>query len=316
MTFIKNTLKMTRSELYYQWSSKKIILIIAILLGFAVIHLLGLYNNVLSAYNLYRFSEARHIEEGRDIIEVLSEPMYEFVHENTRIISNTLRYDFISLSSSIQNLSPQNAMSNFLEFVVFAICTVIFGIYAAYIAFYEYRLKIHKITSVKYSQLIIILGRLLSIAIVVILSIAISLLFIGLGSIFVRNLLYEQIPINNFTLDILGYSFGLPPQLLLSFGVLFFYVIIGFSISYIFKSIIIPTIVLFLYGFIIPILGAYDFRNIFSYFAHNVFSFESRFIMFRPHQINEYYGIAIIIFTVFFLFLTMLYISNKRSLYD
>lgn len=316
MKFIKSIFLVSKRELYYQWHSKAIILLFLILLALGGLHLFGLYNNAVNAYNLYRRTEQWYIENNIDILEALGEPINRVVQGSSVTIDNPIRADFTNLAISIQNIMPQNVIGNFLEFIIFVFCTVIFGIYAGYIASYDYKFKTYKIVSTKYSQLYIIFGKILSIIFAMIITIGFTILAVFFGSFFVVNLISSYIPINEFTIDILNFEHGLYIQMLLSFFILVFYTIVGFSIAYISKTVITTTIILFLYGFIFPILGVYDFRNIFAYFAYEVFTFNARFVMVLPMQINVYLGVAIVIFTIVIALAVVLVAAKNRSAYN
>lgn len=97
---------------------------------------------------------------------------------------------------------------------------------------------------------------------------------------------------------------------------LLFYIIAGFSLAFLFKSMIVPTVVLMVHGLLVPVLGAYDFRNIFSFFAHQVFNFTGRFRMFQALPINEFTGMAAVVLSVA-VFLTLCYVTaSKRSAHN
>ena len=255
-------------------------------------------------------------EAGIDIIEALSAPNITYAVDGMRFIGNPLRDDFTSLSISIQNLYVQNAIGNFLEFIVFVFCTLLFGIYSSYIAVYDYKFKTFKFKRVKNSHIEMFLGKLLSIVIVMVSTILFSALVVGIGSIAVRNFLVTQVPIGDFAINIFNYERGLIIQFSLSFLVILFYIALGFSIAVIFKNMILSTILLLVYGLLLPILGAYDFRNIISYFSHQTFAFTGRFVMFHPSVINPYVGILFLVLTFVSLLALSMGILMKRSSYD
>jgi hypothetical protein len=286
-----------------------------VLLFLTITHLIGLHNNVLSNYNRYQRTEANYKEQGIDIVEALEKPSENQINGNARISNNPLKDDFIELAISIQNLKPQNVVSNTLEYLVFVFCTFIYGIYACNIASYDFKYKTYKNQALQFAQSALLVGKLLSIIFVMFITMSIILLVAFCGSFFIHSLIVNQIPVETYTIDIFNYETGIILQLLFSFLVILFYIIMGFSLGWIFKSSFIPSVGLLLYGFIIPILGAYDFRNIFSYFSHKVFTFTARFVMFNPKPIDESFAI-ILILTICTLFITLiLFLSTKRSSY-
>lgn len=315
MKSINNILQVANKELYYQWHSKKIVILVFILLVISTSHLIGLHNRVISSHNRYQRTEMAYKENGIDIVEALQEPNNIYVEDNSKITSNPLKDDFISLAIAIQNLKPRNIISNTLEYLVFVFCTLIFGIYAAYVATYDFKYKTYKFVSVGNNQRDIVLGKLLSVIAVMIGTMSFILIFTFIGSLVVNPIVAAKVPVKNFTIDIFNYEHGIIPQLILSFIVMLFYVIVGFSLGFILKSMVIPTIGLLLYGLLIPVLGAYDFRNIFSYFSYQVFTFTARFVMFEPIPINGMIGILLTLATVVCLFVLLFTVAGKRSAY-
>jgi hypothetical protein len=169
---------------------------------------------------------------------------------------------------------------------------------------------------VQNSQIEILVGKFLSIIFVMFATLTTVLIINFIGSFIVNSIISNQVPVENFTIDIFNYTNGITLQLLLSILVITFYIIIGFSISFLLKNMIFPSIILLLYGLLLPVLGAYDFRNIFSYFSHKVFNFTARFEMFTPKPINEINAILIIILTIIVLISITFIISKKRSSYN
>lgn len=316
MISTKNILIVIKRELFYQWYSKKILMILLILLALVATHLLGLHNAIVSNYNMYKITEQSYINDGISILEALRQDNLIYVDGNISVSNNPIKNSFINLSISIQNLNSSNILSNTLEYIVFVFCTLIFGIYASYIATYDFKYKTYKFISTRYNQIEIIIGKIISAIIIMVITIGVALLITYISSFLVYSIVQNKVPINQFTIEIFNYENSLPSQLLLTFLVLVFYIIMGFSIGFILKNMVFPTIVLLLYGLIIPILGAYDFRNIFSYFAHSVFSFNGRFNMFAPMPINNVVGIAIILLTSILILFSIFIVINKRSAYN
>ena len=316
MKSTEGVLKIIKRELYFAWHSKKILILFLVLISLCGFHLFGLYNESLYAYDRYRRTERQYIELEIDIVEALSRPNIRTVEDGVTTITNPIRDDFVNLSISVQNMMPQNVASNFLEFAIFVFCAVLFGIYAGYVAVYDYKYKTFKVLSINYSQKDIIIGKIASIIVIMAVVIFVSLIVVFIGSFFVRDLAASRLPIDEFALDILNYEHSLIKQLLLSFAVLAFHTIIGFSIGFISKTMVAPTIAVLLFSFVVPILGAYDPRNIISYLTHEFFSFVSRFVMFTPADINVYLGIIVIFLITSTLLAASAFISKKRSRYN
>lgn len=316
MKSTNNILQITKREIYIQWHSKAYLVVFSIVFILCLSHLYGLQNKIVSNYNRYIRTEETYKEQGLDIVESLKETNERYVEGNSTFVSNPLKDDFIELSISIQSLGYQNVISNTLEYIIFVFCTIAFGIYASYVATYDFKYKTYKVISVYKNQASIILGKLLSIIFVMITTLAISLLITFCGSFLVKASVRNKVPIDNFQIDIFKYENSLLAQVLLAIFILLFYIIVSFAIGYILKNMIVPTIALLLYSLIIPILGKYDFRNIFSCFSHYIFSFKARFVMFTPKPIHNVVGLLILLITIILMLSIVLYMANKRSSYE
>ena len=317
MKYTSNIFHTTKRELYYQWHSNKIIIVFLLLVALSILHIVGLYNNVISRYHIYKITENSYIENDIDIIEALEKPSDINVEGNKELfINNPLKGDFVNLAISIQNLKPQNVIENTLEYIIFIFCTLLFGIYACYVATYDFKHKTYKFTSVYSSQRNIIMGKMLSVIIVMIFTLAVALLVALIGSFIVNYLVASHIPVEKYDLAVFNYEQRTLLQILLSILIVCFYIIIGYTIAFLLKSMAIPTIAMLLYGLYVPILGAYDFSNIFSYFSHKIFTFTARFVMFEPKPINEVIGITIPIISAIMLLKTTYVIAIKRSSYN
>lgn len=302
-------------ELYYQWHSKKILIVFSILIILCGFHLYGVHNNIINNYNNYLKTEQSYNEEGINIIDSLKEKNNIYIDGNTVTEDNPLKQDFIELAISINNLEPQNIISNTLEYILFVFCTVLFGIYSSYIATYDFKYKQYKNLSVNVEQYKIILGKILSVIIVMLTTLSVSLVITFFGSFSVKSIVANKVPIEQYTISTFNYDNGLFLQLILVFFILLFYIILGFFIGFILKSMVIPATSLLIYGFIMPVLGKYDYRNIFSYFSNKVFSFKARFVIFAPQSINEVLGITIVVMTQIILLAILLFITKRRSAY-
>jgi len=190
-----------------------------------------------------------------------------------------LHFDFVQLAIALQNTAPRNVISGFLEYMTFIICAIIFGIYAAYVGSFDYRFKTHKLFSITNSQWEIVISKIISLIFIMALTMLIAMIMVFICSFFLREFVLERYNLERFVIDILNYDNNLFIQILFSFAVLAFYILICFFASFILKNMILPVIFIILFIAVMPFLGAYDPRNIIVYFSHNIFSFESRFIM-------------------------------------
>ncbi|MCL1925222.1 MAG: hypothetical protein FWF50_06535 [Defluviitaleaceae bacterium] len=316
MTYIKNIFKLTKKEIFYQKYSKNIFFVTMLLIFFAGTHLFSLYMNVLHRYNMYTQNELSHIEQGLDILEHLSIP--HVIHDGlgTGItIENTLHFDFVQLSIALQNISPRNIISGFLEYIIFVICAIIFGIYASYIGTFDYKSKTHKFFSVSNSQWEIAISKILSLIFVMVLTILISILFVFASSFLLREIIIERYNLERFIINMLNYDNSLFIQIIFSFSIIIFYMVICFFISFVTKNMIFSTIFIIFFVAVIPFLGAYDPRNVIAYFSHHIFNFESRFVMNNAIPIDVTKGIMSILATVFLTILVSNIIIKNRNNY-
>ena len=90
MKCTSNIFHTTKRELYYQWHSKKIIIVFFILLALSIAHLVGLYGDIISAYDRYKTTENSYMENGIDIIEALEKPNDTYIEGNVTFVNNPM----------------------------------------------------------------------------------------------------------------------------------------------------------------------------------------------------------------------------------
>lgn len=315
MKFIKNTFQVVNRELYYQWNSKKVMIVIFMLVLLVIVHLAGLYNNIVTRYERYQATERYYQEQGIDIVGELEAPLEKTVDGNVVTNNNAIKEDFIQLALAVQNIKSSNILGNTLEYMVFVFCTLIFSIYACFIATYDFRYKTYKNLAIKFNQIEIIMGKLLSCTLIMISSILLALVVSYIGIHVIDFLVRKKVPIDNFSINTFNYENGVIPQLFFVFAVLIFYIVVGFAMAYVTKNMIAPAILLLLYGLMVPILGKYDFRNIISYFSQKLFTFTARFVMFEAKTIDPLFGILLIVSTIVLLLFLCVTVSKRRSAY-
>ena len=200
-----NISKIIKREMYYQWHSKSVAMLFIILLFLNIIHLVGLYDGVISAYERFKNTENHYRELGIDIAEALSEPSESYVKGNTRVVTNILKDDLISLILAIQSIKPNNIVGSTLEYLIFVFCTLVFGIYASYVATYDFKYKTYKLVAVRYRQPDIVTGKLIAVSLVMA-GTLVTILFIAYFVSYVINAIVEkQIPVESYLMDIPDY---------------------------------------------------------------------------------------------------------------
>lgn len=316
MSYMKNSMELTKKELLYQFKSQKLFILCVLILGILFLHLFGLHNAAINNYNMYLQTEQMYRENGFDIIESLKEDNHVITDNNSSVSSNPLKEDFVSLAVSIQNLTPDSIISNSLEYFIFVFGTLLFGIYASYIATYDYKYRTHKFFSTRYKQSEILTGKLLSVFLILLGSLFLISVVAYLASPILTSLIKKSVPIENYTLPGLGYESNFLSQLLFSIALLGFYVIVSFTVGFLFKNMFPITIFLLLYTLFIPVLGKYDIKNIFSFFAHKIFSFKARFVALRPLEISSACGIFILLAILACACISLFAVSSNRSSYN
>lgn len=314
MISIKNSLTLAKKELFFQCKSKSLVILLCSIAIITAFHFYGLYHSVINNYDLYLQTEQMYLENGLDIVKSLKETNYTVADGNSTITSNPLKEDFIALSVSIQNLNSANMISNSLEYFIFVFGTILFGVYAAYVATYDFKYRTHKTFSVKYKQPELLSGKLLSIFLVL----AGSLCLLGASAYAVSPLLKylvrKTVPTEKFVIPDLACEKDIVLQLLFALALLGFYMIVSFAAGYLIKNMLPVTIFLFLYTLLIPVLGKYDIKNICSFFASKIFSFQARFVIFEPAKISPSLGLGIAACILALAFFTM-FAASKRSQY-
>lgn len=312
---MKNSMEITKKELLYQIRSKNLFIVTILTMVITLFHLYGLCANVTNSYHTYLQTEQMYKDNGMDIISALEEENYTVVNGNSQITSNPLKEDFVNLAVSIQNLDRENIISTSLEYFIFVFGTLIFGIYAAYVATYDYKYKTHKFFSIKYKQREIVTGKLLSVLIVLLFSLFLMSILSYIASPVLKYLVGRSVPVDKYVIPGMSYDTNLALQLCFTIAFLGFYIVISYTVGLLFKNMFPITIFLLLYTLLIPVLGKYDIKNIFSFFAHKIFAFKARFAAFQPTEISNATGIAILVFMLMAACILMA-ASSKRSLYN
>lgn len=316
MKSMENIAEMTKREIFFQIRSKSYLCMSALLILIVLLHMYSLYHAVLKNYQVYTRTKQMYIDGGMDITEELEKDNVVYEDQNSRISNNPIKEDYTNLAVSIQNIEPLNVVSNTYEYFLFVFGTLIFGIYSAYVAAYDFKFKTYKVISASYSQNEIIIGKICSLFFFQFLSmVCMAVMAWGL-SFPVKYLVSGKIPINEYSIPMLGHAGHIVLQFIFVMATLILYTIIGFSIGYIAKNMLPVTFLLFLYTLLIPSLGAYDLKNIVSYFAHKIFDFQSQFVIFDPVSISAFWGIVVLVSIATLLLLSVKVISLKRSRYD
>lgn len=298
MKYIKDMLNSTKKELKYQLYSKVFLITFLVIFLFAVFNLYSQMMYVKANYNLFLRSMEKYKELGIDITEALNSPAVVEKKNGLEMVDNFLRYDYDNVALSIYDLGKADrVITNTLKWLSFLVFPFIFAIYGIYVATYDIKYKTIKIKAIqkRYSQ--ILFSKQLSMYVSSVMIISIVLLLSNIASFLFYNMVSYAIPVDNFELTTFPSDTNVMLQLILSIGITFIFITIGFYLGIIFKGFAYPAMIFTVYNFIVPNLGKYDLKNLISILGHKVFDFYGNFILFKP--INVPLNMVIIILVSF-----------------
>lgn len=305
----------TKYELLYQVFAKSILIAFTILLLLAILNLISLSSKITDNYARYLKTRENYEQDGIDIESSLRAPNTVKKEDGFIIVDNPLKYDYMELSNNVHNLNPKYVISNTLEYMIFVFCTFTFAIYGAYIAAYDYKYKMYKTKTNRKELAYTIISKLLSMLLAIFLVVMLTSFMAYILSFFFNEKLKDSVPLDDFFFEDFGYKSNMLIQIFFSIIVTFIYGMWGFLIGFLCKNISIPTIVFAMYGFVVPILGKYDLRNIISNLSHEIFDFKGRFQMFEPIKVNNFLCIMyLVLYTLIPIFISV-FIGKRRSLY-
>lgn len=310
---MKNISLIFKMELMHQIYTRLILYIFIILIGISTLNTISLIAKIESNYNRYKHTEITYIQDGLNINEYLNIESAINKENNTVIIDNTLRYDFENLSYSINNIKPNNIVANMLEYSIFVFCTFIFGVYGVYIAVFDFKNNTIKSKMIMSDRSSIIIGKNLSAFLIIFLLLASVCLATYIFSFFIP--LFINVDKYSIGYEFITYNYNnnILIQFLFSYAVLCLYFSIGFLFGIVVKNTIICVSILAIYGFLIPILGKYDLRNIISVLSHNIFAFNGNFTMFTPIYLSNHLSIIIFISLFILLLIFEVFIFKKQQ---
>lgn len=315
--FITNFIEIVKKEIYFQIKSKSFLVILFLVSFITVIHMFGLYNQVVNSYDMYLHTKEMYRDNNVDIVDALSEDNVYYMDRNSKVTNNPIKEDYLNLAIAIKNIEPLNAVSNTLEYFLFVFGTLIFGIYAAYVSSYDFKYRMFKVFSANYSQGQILFGKIGSIIGGMCASIAYMTFLAYLLSFVIKFFVENKIAVKEYIIPTMEYVHtNITIQIIFAVLLLTFYIMVGFSIGFIFKNMLPATLLFLIYTLFVPVMGAYDIKNIVSFFAHKIFNFKSRFIIFEATEISDAVGIAILLGIMIGLGIIVGIVSFRRSRYN
>lgn len=307
-------IKKIQRELIYSFYTFIPLIMITVIMMLISLNYFNLYKSAIANYDLYKKTEAIHLNQGLNIEEELKkEPNIYIDNDGVEVLENVLSYDYKNLVSSINELRPINNISISLKWLTFIFFPLIFTLYGINIGTYDYFYKTIKIKIVHNKWKDVFIGKLLAIYLMTIIIFIVTIFSSIIISNIVFGILKNNIPIHgyidNSSFDMLSFI----KMSILSLTVCLLYGTIGLCIGIIFKSPLIPSLLFVGYNFFLPILFSGDLRNLISTFGHRAFHFDNDgFKLFQPIEISISHSILLLLIYYFVLLFGSFIISNKQ----
>ncbi len=301
--------------------------LLAVTLMFISLCVLNTWVNVVQAQqqiSQYVETRDRYIQEGEDYWSELQKPLEIIEQKNsngtiTIEANNPIKYELKKTIDRLSLISKNNYPSTLLEVLTFLFGPILFPIIGYYYGNYEYRHGTVKIKAIQANWAHILFAKCQILFIfAATLVITISLLAVLSGNIIVTSIMPHNFPIQDKNLLMLGIeSVGKPEllmQMILSIFLISTYMIIGFTVAIVSKKLWYPVLALLIYNLFIPVLGAYDFKNLVSVMGHKVFEFKGFFKLFDPvGNVGFVNSIGIIGVVLVACILTVCVVAKKQS---
>lgn len=317
---MKNMLDSYVKEMKYQYYSKVVIIfVVSIIISgifFMVTNILRLnyhYNMFIRTYE-YEESNGENIEEL--LKEEYSYNTYIDDEENTiEEITNPLRFDYENLLHSIHLITPTQSIIQVIEFLTLILIPIASTIFALYISTYDYKYKTVKVVSVNNNWTKKCFSKLISLFTTNIISISSSVIV----TFIVANILYiktaKNIPISDFEIPQYYSNVNLIVKISIAYLCSIIFSCIGLIMGMLFKRMIIPIILFFIYYTCIPMMGKYDFKNIIYNLSNKVFDFYGSIGIPNYIEISVTICILYVIGIILSSIIAIILISKKQSKY-
>ncbi|MEJ8548200.1 hypothetical protein [Brevibacillus borstelensis] len=312
---MKNTNSIFNSvstELKYQVYSHVLTVVLIISIALSIVNLYGLMKKADSSYTLYLKTYAGYEQQGMDVEEMLKAPLSVDKTGHLEMIDNPIRYNYEETASALRLLKSENIMTQTLEWMSFIFFPLIFALYGIYISAYDYKYRTIKAKIVRTRWDKLLTAKLLSLYLSGLFIILCTLAVSYAASFWFYQQVVEHIPVEQFSHAELPPAKNVVPQFLLSIGASFLFATIGFILGLLFRGFAVPMIIFFVYDLIVPVLGAYDIRNLIAVIAHELFDFKGRFQLFTPLPVPSFAAIALL-FVAFIISLAGSYLLFLRQ---
>lgn len=269
------------AELRYQHASRYVLIAAGAAVLAVVATVVQLRNRAEHLVDLFARSLSQAEQEGVRLEDALAAPVRHTSADGVNSVDNVLRFDYENAVAGLTSLNPGPTAVHTLEFSTFIVFPVIFACYGIVVSTYDYRFKTLKVKASAHGRSQVMLAKALSLlaitGVVIVSTLIAAWLLATVSSRFFALDTPEELP--GATLNRAG---GLLPGLGIAVASCLFFGVLGLALGTIFRSAVAPLIGFLVVNFIVPILIAFDPRNLVAVLGHHAFTFEGSFQLVEP----------------------------------
>lgn len=295
---MKIMLRLIEREFKYLHYSKLIYTFILIIVAVNALSLWGNANMLKKQYNEYLEHIDRYRQLGYNVEELLKKEMHvktENINGSLRVTTdNPLKYSQSEVAKYLFIVSPRYFTHNTLELITFLLGPMIFGIFGALYAFYDYKYKVVQVKAVNYRWKDWLIAKQITSILSILVILIVGLLVTEVITLLSNHLITRGIDPNLVVYTPLDLKTSIIVKTLVSVMCNSVFSMIGFFMVVLGRSVVVPTVAIVVYNTLIPMVGKYDLKNIFSNIGHEVFEFYSfTFRLVQPIEMNTSLAIAL-----------------------
>lgn len=287
-------LRSIATELKYPVLTQVITTIFIICTLLALINLYGLQRKAENAYTFYQTTYKTYQEQGLPVDDMLLEPLHVEKTNGMELIDNPIRYHFEEVGTLLLLLHSSHVITPSLEWLGFVFFPLLFALYGAYIATYDYKHQTLKLKAIRTSWSRLLTSKLVALYLSILLIILATLAVSYAASFWFYRQAAAHIPPEIMQAATLPDTVSWIWQLLFITGISYLFASLGFTMGILLRGFVIPMIIFFTYNLIIPTLGAFDPVNLVAVLAHQLFDFRGRFQLFTPIPVSVWTAGAIL----------------------
>lgn len=288
---MRSTSSSLRAELGYQSRSRHLLWALGAAILAAVPTTLQLVDRADHLVGLFSRSLTQAEQAGVRLEEALAVPVQQSSDGGVNTVDNVLRFDYENASAALNSLHPTPAAVHVLEFATFIVFPVLFAAYGIIVSTYDYRFKTWKVKVAAHGWPSVLLGKVASLG-VAIGAVLVTVLVSGLafGAV-VGEFFTPSVPPELADADVHRVG-GVLPAIGMALVSCSFFGLLGLALGTIFRSAIAPLIGFLVVNFLVPIMVAFDPRNLLSVLGHRAFTFEGPFQLVQPRAVDP--GLAVL----------------------